>query len=70
MKRLQTLLMFLVIVSCNPDKKVGEFTSEKEELMIYNNILTDLVENRMHGRYLGGKEEEIHEKYLLRQRRG
>lgn len=31
--------------------------------MIYNNILTDLVENRMHGRYLGGKEEDIREKY-------
>ncbi len=55
--------MFLIIVSCDPDKKVCEFTSDKEELVIYNNILTDLVENRMHSRYLGGKEEEIREKY-------
>lgn len=35
--------------------------------MIYNNILTDLVENRMHGRYLGGKEEEIREEYYYDQ---
>jgi hypothetical protein len=63
MKRLQTLLIFSIIVSCAPDKKVCDFTSENEELVIYNNILTDLIENRMHGRYLGGKEEEIREKY-------
>src|SRR5688572_21799666 len=63
MKRFQTLLIFSIIVSCAPDKKVCDFTSDNEELVIYNNILTELVENRMHGRYLGGKEEEIREKY-------
>lgn len=63
MKRLQTLLIFSIFVACSPDKKVCEFTSDNEELVIYNNILTDLIENRMHGRYLGGKEEEIREKY-------
>ena len=63
MKGLQTALIFLILFSCNPDKKVCEFTSDNEELMIYNNILTDLVENRMHGRYLGGKEEDIRAKY-------
>ncbi len=40
-----------------------EFTSVSEELIIYNNIMTDLIENHMHGRYLGGKEEEIRERY-------
>jgi len=63
MKRLQDFLIFSIIVSCNPDRKVCEFTSDNEELLIYNNILTDLVENRMHGRYLGGQEEKIREEY-------
>jgi hypothetical protein len=63
MKRLLTFLIFSILVSCSPDKKVCEFTSDNEELEIYNNILTDLIENRMHGRYLGGKEEELREKY-------
>ena len=63
MKGLQAFIILSLLVSCNPDKKVCEFTSDNEELVIYNNILTDLIENRMHGRYLGGKEEEIREKY-------
>lgn len=63
MKRLQLLLIFSITVSCNPDKKTCEFTSDNEELLIYNNILTDLVVNRMHGRYLGGQEEKIRAKY-------
>jgi hypothetical protein len=63
MKRLHSLLILSIIVSCNPDKKICEFTSDNEELLIYNNILTDLVENRMHGRYLGGQEEKIREEY-------
>jgi hypothetical protein len=63
MKRLQSLFIFSIIVSCSPDKKVCDFTSDNEDLLIYNNILTDLVENRMHGRYLGGREEKIREEY-------
>ena len=55
--------MFSILAACKPDKKICEFMSENEELLIYNNILTDLIENRMHGRYLGAKEEEIREKY-------
>ncbi|MEJ1242555.1 hypothetical protein WBG78_30710 [Chryseolinea sp. T2] len=67
MKSLQTLLVFPILISCDPDKKVCEFSSDNEELVIYNNILTELVENRMDGRYLGGKEEEIREKYYYDQ---
>lgn len=63
MKGLQLLLILSITVSCNPDKKTCEFTSDNEELLIYNNILTDLVVNRMHGRYLGGQEEKIRAKY-------
>lgn len=59
MKALATLLMCSILVSCNPKKKVCQFTSTHEELVIYNNILTDLIENHMHGKYLGGREEEI-----------
>src|SRR5204862_7604615 len=50
-------------ISCNYEKKVCDFKSENEELKIYNNILTEMIENQMHFRYLGGKEEEIWEKY-------
>jgi hypothetical protein len=63
MKRLHILLIFSMLVSCSPDKEVCEFASANEELVIYNNILTDLIENRMYGKYLGGREEEIREKY-------
>jgi hypothetical protein len=63
MKRHLTYFIFLILASCNVDKKVCEFTTDDEELLIYNNILTDLIENRMHGRYLGGREEEIGEQY-------
>lgn len=56
-------LIFVIIASCRPEKKVCEFSSPDEALTVYNHILMDLIENHMRGTYLGGKEEELREKY-------
>src|SRR5689334_22087353 len=55
----------LIFGSCHHEvKKTCSFTSDDEQLEIYNTLLSELVENRMYLFYLGGKEEELRKKYL------
>jgi hypothetical protein len=63
MSRISYATMILLVVACSYENKVCEFQSEDLELTIYNNVLTDLIENRMHSRYLGGIEDKIFDKY-------
>ena len=63
MSRISYVMTILLVVACSYENRVCEFQSDDIELTIYNNILTDLIENRMHSRYLGGIEDEIFDKY-------
>jgi len=57
------VFVFLVMMGCTYENKVCEFESGNQELKIYNNILTELIETRMYYFFLGRLQEDIFKKY-------
>jgi|GEM_PF-5474703 len=61
----EILAFVLVVTACQPAKKECKLQTENEELAIYRVIFTDLIENRMHGLYLGADNlDRLREKYI------
>lgn len=62
---IETFVFVLMIAGCRPAKKECTFQTENQELAIYRVILTDLVQNRMHGLYLGSDNiDKLREEYV------
>jgi hypothetical protein len=57
-------MIIMILSSCNYNYKVCNCNSADEEVKIYNDILTELVENHFYNRYLGKDEEEIFNEYI------
>ena len=52
-------MTIVILSSCNYNYKVCDCNSANEQVKIYNDILTELVEHHFYNRYLGKDEEEI-----------
>jgi hypothetical protein len=64
MKTIFQILILIFIFSCStPEYKICEFETEDKELKLYNDILTELIEQRFYHGYLINISEELGSKY-------
>lgn len=64
MKTFLIISSFIVtFLSCKPEYKECEFSIKDEELLIYNEILNELVEHHFYSGYLGNEADTIFRKY-------